>query len=108
MCFPSGTVVKNLPAKAGEARDLGSTPVSGRSPGRGNGNSLQHSCLGNSMSGSYSPWGPKEFDTTEQLTLFLGAKKKKKFVVRALNTQSKNGIFSLLFIVSCSRKEKKK
>ena len=34
--------------------------------------------------------------------------KKKKFVVRALNTQSKNGIFSLLFIVSCSRKEKKK
>ena len=108
MGFLGGTVIKNLPAKAGEARDVGSIPVSGRSPGRGNGNSLQHSCLGNSMSGSYSPWGTKELDTTEQLTLFLGAKKKKKkIVVRALNTQSKNGILSLLFIVSCSRKKKK-
>ena len=40
-------VVKNLPAKAGDARDLALTPGSGRSPGRGHGNSLQCSCLEN-------------------------------------------------------------
>ena len=37
-------MVKNPPANAG---DLGSIPGSGRSPGEGNGNSLQHSFLGN-------------------------------------------------------------
>ena len=42
-------VVKNLPAKAGDMRDQGSTPGSGRSPGEGNGNSLQYSCQENSM-----------------------------------------------------------
>ena len=34
-----GLVVKNLPANAGDARDLGSTPESGRSPAGGHGNS---------------------------------------------------------------------
>ena len=42
-------VVKNLPASAGDARDTGSIPESGRPPGVGNGNRLQCSCLGNSM-----------------------------------------------------------
>jgi len=42
-------VVKNLPANAGDARDAGSIPGSGRSPGEGNGNPLQYSCLGNPM-----------------------------------------------------------
>ena len=41
--------VKNSPAKAGVAGDLGSIPGSGRSPGAGNGNQLQYSCLGNFM-----------------------------------------------------------
>ena len=40
--FPSGSVVKNPPANAG---DTGSIPRSGRSPGEGNGNPLQFSCL---------------------------------------------------------------
>ena len=40
-------MVKNLPAGAGEARDLGSIPGSGRSPGGGNGTPLQFSCLEN-------------------------------------------------------------
>ena len=44
--FPGGSVVKNAPASAG---DMGSIPGSGRSPGEGNGNPLQHSCLGNPM-----------------------------------------------------------
>ena len=38
-------VVKNLPANAGDTRNLGSVPGLGRSPGAGNGNPLQHSCL---------------------------------------------------------------
>ena len=41
-------VVKNLPANAGDLRDAGLIPGLGRSPGGGNGNQLQHSCLGNS------------------------------------------------------------
>ena len=47
--FPDGTVVKNLPANAGDARDMGSIPGSGRCPGVGNGNPLQYSCLENPM-----------------------------------------------------------
>jgi len=42
-------VVKNLPANAGDTRAKGSIPGSGRSPGIGNGNPLQYSCLENSM-----------------------------------------------------------
>ena len=42
-------VVKNPPANAGDTGDMGSIPVSGRSPGEGNGNPLQCSCLENSM-----------------------------------------------------------
>ena len=40
-------VVKNLPASAREIKDVGSVPGSGRSPGGGNGNPLQYSCLEN-------------------------------------------------------------
>ena len=42
-------VVKNLPANAGDLRDVGSIPGVGRSPGDGNGNPLLYSCLGNPM-----------------------------------------------------------
>ena len=42
-------MVKNLPAIAGDARDSGSIPGSGKSHGGGNGNPLQYSCLGNPM-----------------------------------------------------------
>ena len=47
--FPGGTVVKNLPASAGDARDMGSILESGRYPGEGNGKPLQYSCLENPM-----------------------------------------------------------
>ena len=53
-------MVKNLPASAGDVRDMGSIPGSGRSPGRGHGNPLQYSCLENSM-------GVAESDMTEGL-----------------------------------------
>ena len=42
-------MVRNLPANAVDAGDMGSIPGSGRSPGGGNGNPLQYSCLGNPM-----------------------------------------------------------
>ena len=40
-------VVKNLPVNAGDIRDVGSIPGSGRSLGGGDGDPLQYSCLGN-------------------------------------------------------------
>ena len=64
MGFPGGSVVKNLPTTSGDAEDQGSFPESGRSPGVGNDNLLQYSCLKNPMDkGAY--WGRKELDMTE-------------------------------------------
>ena len=64
--------MKNPPANAG---DTSSVPGSGRSPGEGNGNPHQYSCLGNPIDGG-SWWDTvhgvtKEWDTTGQLTLPL-------------------------------------
>ena len=47
--FTDGTVVKNLPAGAGDAREVDLIPWSGRSLGAGTGNPLQYSCLENSV-----------------------------------------------------------
>ena len=44
-----GSVVKNLPASEGDARDVGLISGSGRCPGEGSGSPLQYSCLGNPM-----------------------------------------------------------
>ena len=49
--YPRGTVVKNPAANAGDARDVGLIPESGRSPGVGNIEPLQYSCLENSRDG---------------------------------------------------------
>ena len=69
--FPDSLVSKESACRAG---DLGSIPGSGRVPGEGNGNLFQHSCLENPMGReehAYSPWGHKETDTIERLTLHL-------------------------------------
>ena len=59
-------VVKSPPANLGAAGDSGSVSGLERSPGGGNDNPLQCSCLGNPMSlVGYSPWDLKELDTTE-------------------------------------------
>ena len=42
-------MVNNLPANGGDERDTGSVPGSGRSPGGGNGNGIQYSCMENCM-----------------------------------------------------------
>ena len=68
--FPGGTVGKNLPTSAGDARDMGLIPGWERSPGEGNGNPLQDSCLENTMDRG-TCWATvhevtKESDTTEQ------------------------------------------
>ena len=68
MDFPGAAIIKNLPANAGDARDTGSIPGLGRSPGIGIGNPLQYSCLENSIDrGAW--WDPvhgvAELDTTE-------------------------------------------
>ena len=70
MGFLSDTDSKESACNAGDPATI---PESGRSPEEGNGNPLQHACLGNPMDrGAWwatSPWGHKESDTTEQLTL---------------------------------------
>ena len=65
-------MVKNPPASAGDVRDVGSIPESGRSPGEGNGYPLQYSCLEN-PTGREAWWatvlqGCKESDMTERVT----------------------------------------
>ena len=58
--FPGGSVVKNLPANAGDTEDSGSIPGLGRSTGEGNGNPLQYPCLENSMD-----WGARKATVQE-------------------------------------------
>ena len=69
--FSSGSDSKELACKTG---DLGSIPGLGRSPGEGNGNPLQYTCLENphgqrSLAG-YSSWGCNELDTTKWLRTY--------------------------------------
>ena len=61
-------MTKIPPANARDIRDVSSIPGSGRSPGGGNDNLLQYSCLENPMDrGAWhaSPWHPRESDMTE-------------------------------------------
>ena len=51
LSFPSGTGVKNLPTNGGDAREASSIPGLGRSPGEGDDNPLQYSCLENPTDG---------------------------------------------------------
>ena len=79
-------MVKNLPAMWETwVRDLGSIPGLGRSPGKGNGNPLQSSCLENSM--ERGAWwatvhGVAELDMTEQLTLSQTLRSSQKYVFK--------------------------
>ena len=61
-----GSVVRNLPANAGDAGDPGSILGLGRSPGRGNGNPLYYSCLRNPM--NREVWQAKAHRVTKSQT----------------------------------------
>ena len=70
--FPGDAVVKNLPANVGGTGHTFSIPGSGRSPGKGNGHTLQYSCLGNPM--DRGVWratvhGVRESEATEQASV---------------------------------------
>ena len=70
-------VVKNPPANAGDLKDAGSVPGSGRSPGGEHGNPLLYSCLENPMDrGAWrlQSMGLQESDTTEATDALNGAK----------------------------------
>ena len=66
-------VVKNLLANAGDVRDTDSIPGLERSPEEGHVNPLLYTCLDNPHGQrsleSYSPWGHRVSDTTEQLSI---------------------------------------
>ena len=68
-------VVKNLSASAGDVSNMGLIPGSGRSPGGGNGNPRQYSCLENPMDrGAWQAtdkrvWVTKKLDTTEEISM---------------------------------------
>ena len=70
-------MVKNLLANAGDARDAGSIPGWGRSPGVGNRNPLQYSCLDNLMDrgawwATISARDHKQLNTAERLSMHTG------------------------------------
>ena len=69
--FPGGSDGKESACNAGH---LGSIPRLGRSPGEGHSNPIQYSSLENPMERSLAgnrPWGHKESDTTDRLTVSL-------------------------------------
>ena len=80
--------VKNPAASAGDTRGMGSIPGSGRSPGEGNGNPLQYSCLGNPM--DRGAWQAivhevaKELDMTERLNNIMPTSGKTEIVMVTL------------------------
>ena len=97
-----GLAIKNPPAMWETQGDPCSIPGSGRSPGGGQGNPVQYSCLENPMDGgawqaTYSPWGCKESDMTARLTLhYIIIVKLELAAVETENPESKLLNYSLL------------
>ena len=92
--FPGGSDGKESACNAG---DEGSIPGSGRSPGEGNGNPLQYSCLESptdrSLAG-YSAWGCKESITTERTRMHADAEMKKRGTARVSCTRHQQRVHS--------------
>ena len=77
--------MKSPPAKAGDTGDMGPVPGSGRSPGGGNGNPLQYSCLENSM--DRGVWRVTAHEAAESGTQLIMHIIKKKMLKRYLDSQ---------------------
>ena len=80
-------VVKNLPANAGDTRDMGSIPGLGRSPGVGNGNPLWYSCLEKSMD-----------RRARQATVYRAAKSQSQLSIHICLNGTKQSIWHLIAI----------
>ena len=91
MGFPCGYSGKESACNVG---DLGLIPGLRRSPGEGKGYPLQYSGLENSMDYVYSPWGCKESDRTEWLSLSLWASLIAQ-LVKNLPAVQETGVWSL-------------
>ena len=74
--LPGGSVVKNPPANA---RDIGSIPGLGRSPGEGKGNPLHYSCLGNSM--DRGPWRATIHGGQKRVEQNLATKQQQNYLI---------------------------
>ena len=88
MGFTGGSMVKNSPANAGDAGDVGLIPGLGRTPRVGNGNPLQHSCLGNAMDrGAWraTVYGVKKSWTKSQRTEYYLETKRDEVHLHATN-----------------------
>ena len=98
--FPGDAiVVKNLPANAGDIRDAGLIPGSGRSSGEGNGSPFQYSCLENPMDGG--AWWARVHGVTKsqtQLTDFTFLSfyiNTKHFYMISINTELSRKVMSM-------------
>ena len=91
--FPGGGVVKNLPANAGDTRNAGSIPGSGRSPGVGNGNPLQYPCQENPM--ARGAWWAIVHGATKSWTRLSTCTRRHSeilnYILQTLSHQSKKG-----------------
>ena len=100
MGFPGGSLVENPHTNAGDTGDLGSVVGSGRSPGEGNGNPPQYSCLekphGQRSLVGCSPWGHKESDTHNTqhwfITLYKLHVNNNIFLLCTLQLTTKNSV----------------
>ena len=87
-------VVKNPPAIAGDVRDSGSIPGSGRSPGGGHGNPLKYSCLENLM--DRGAWRTTVHGFTKSWTQ-LSARTHTQILYVSTYWKEKEALFLLLF-----------
>ena len=99
-------VVKNLPARAGDVRDAGSIPGSGR----GRGNPLQYSCLENSM--DRGAWKAtvhgiaKELDMTDRLSYLLACYMPDTALTHLSLRSTKQGVGAITFILQQIRNQR--
>ena len=97
MVLPSGSVVKNSPASAGDA---GLIPELGRTPGEGNGNPLQYSCLENPRDGV--AWWAAIYGVAQsrtRLKRLSSSSSIQKMTIKKMQSKTKNSLISLIFYI---------